>query len=120
MCVQGYYASQEGNKTMPVQVESRLDNQRFEVLIGIGESVSAQKQKEILAYVEKKCKVKALLREDLQFETSFCLRKCGVDVLAIEEMQNKLRYGLILGLLILISLYSLFLDGFGLWSHAGK
>ncbi|HFI0031189.1 TPA: OsmC family peroxiredoxin, partial [Streptococcus suis] len=23
MCVQGYYASQEGNKTMPVQVESR-------------------------------------------------------------------------------------------------
>ncbi len=71
MCVQGYYASQEGNKTMPVQVESRLDNQRFEVLIGIGESVSAQKQKEILAYVEKKCKVKALLREDLQFETSF-------------------------------------------------
>ncbi len=60
MCVQGYYASQEGNKTMPVQVESRLDNQHFEVLIGIGESVSAQKQKEILAYVEKKCKVKDL------------------------------------------------------------
>ncbi|HFR3504323.1 TPA: OsmC family peroxiredoxin [Streptococcus suis] len=30
MCVQGYYASQEGNKTMPVQVESRLDNERLE------------------------------------------------------------------------------------------
>lgn len=43
---------------MPVQVESRLDNQRFEVLIGIGESVSAQKQKEILAYVERNVKSK--------------------------------------------------------------
>lgn len=71
MCVQGYYASQEGNKTMPVQVESRLDNQRFEVLIGIGESVLAQKQKEILAYVEKKCKVKALLRKTCSLRQVF-------------------------------------------------
>ncbi len=73
MCVQGYYASQEGNKTMPVQVESRLDNQHFEVLIGIGESVSAQKQKEILAYVEQKCKVKALLSDDISFAIHFGL-----------------------------------------------
>lgn len=41
--------------------------------------------------------------------------------LAIEEMrQNKLRYGLILGLLILISYLVFFPDRFGLWSHAGK
>ncbi|HEM2548406.1 TPA: OsmC family protein [Streptococcus suis] len=73
MCVQGYYASQEGNKTMPVQVESRLDNQRFEVLIGIGESVSAQKQKEILAYVDQKCRVKALLRDDICYHVEFDL-----------------------------------------------
>lgn len=73
MCVQGYYASQEGNKTMPVQVESRLDNQRFEVLIGIGESVSAQKQKEILAYVDQKCRVKALLRDDISYHVEFDL-----------------------------------------------
>lgn len=73
MCVQGYYASQEGNKAMPVQVESRLDNQRFEVLIGIGESVSAQKQKEILAYVDQKCRVKALLRDDISYHVEFDL-----------------------------------------------
>lgn len=73
MCVQGYYASQEGNKTMPVQVESRLDNQRFEVLIGIGESVSAQKQKEILAYVDQKCRVKALLSDDISYHIAFDL-----------------------------------------------
>ncbi|HFU4218831.1 TPA: OsmC family peroxiredoxin [Streptococcus suis] len=73
MCVQGYYASQEGNKTMPVQVESRLDNQRFEVLIGIGESVSAQKQKEILAYVDQKCRVKALLSDDISYHIEFDL-----------------------------------------------
>lgn len=71
MCVQGYFASHKGNKTMPVQVESRLDNQRFEVLIGIGESVTAQKQKEILAYVEQKCKVKALLSDDISFAIHF-------------------------------------------------
>ncbi len=41
--------------------------------------------------------------------------------LAIEEMwQNKLRYGLILGLLILISYLVFFLDRFSLWSDARK
>lgn len=58
MCVQGYYASQEGNKTMPVQVESRLDNQRFEVLIGIGESVSARSRKRFLTMWKRNVKSK--------------------------------------------------------------
>ena len=71
MCVQGYYASKEGNKTMPVQVESRLDNEHIEVLVGIGEEVSSEKQEKILAYVEQKCKVKALLKESIIFEAKF-------------------------------------------------
>lgn len=71
MCIQGYYASQEGNKTMPVQVESQLENQHFRLNIGIGEEVALEKQKEILAYIEQKCKVKALLKEDVMIETRF-------------------------------------------------
>ncbi|BBA92211.1 OsmC family protein [Streptococcus ruminantium] len=71
MCIQGYYASQEGNKTMSVQVESQLENQHFRLNIGIGEEVALEKQKEILAYIEQKCKVKALLKEDLMIETRF-------------------------------------------------
>ncbi|HFU4511302.1 TPA: hypothetical protein ACGPBE_000201 [Streptococcus suis] len=71
MCVQGYYTSKEGNKTMPVQVESRLDNEHIEVLVGIGEEVSSEKQEKILAYVEQKCKVKALLKESIIFEAKF-------------------------------------------------
>ncbi len=71
MCIQGYYASQEGNKTMSVQVESQLENQHSRLNIGIGEEVALEKQKEILAYIEQKCKVKALLKEDLMIETRF-------------------------------------------------
>ena len=71
MCVQGYYASKEGNKTMPVQVESRLDNEHIEVWVGSGEEVSSEKQEKILAYVEQKCKVKALLKESIIFEAKF-------------------------------------------------
>ncbi|HFU3811744.1 TPA: hypothetical protein ACGO0K_001726 [Streptococcus suis] len=56
---------------MPVQVESRLDNEHIEALIGIGEEVSSEKQEKILAYVEQKCKVKALLKESIIFETKF-------------------------------------------------
>ena len=67
----GNNASKEGNKTMPVQVESRLDNEHIEVLIGIGEEVSSEKQEKILAYVEQKCKVKALLKESIIFEAKF-------------------------------------------------
>lgn len=71
MCVQGYYASQENNKTMPVQVESQLENDRFDLTIAIAEAVSSEKQAAILAYVDKKCNVKVLLREDLTINTSF-------------------------------------------------
>lgn len=49
MCVQGYYASQENNKTMPVQVESQLENDRFDLTIAIAEAVSSEKQAAILA-----------------------------------------------------------------------
>ncbi|WP_170242139.1 OsmC family protein [Streptococcus suis] len=71
MCVQGYYASQENNKTMPVQVESQLENDRFDLTIAIAEAVSSEKQAAILAYVDKKCNVKVLLREDLTINTTF-------------------------------------------------
>ena len=71
MCVQGYYASQENNKTMPVQVESQLENDRFDLTIAIAEAVSSEKQAAILSYVDKKCNVKVLLREDLTINTSF-------------------------------------------------
>lgn len=71
MCVQGYYASQENNKTIPVQVESQLENDRFDLTIAIAEAVSSEKQAAILTYVDKKCNVKVLLREDLTINTSF-------------------------------------------------
>ncbi|HFI0112929.1 TPA: OsmC family protein [Streptococcus suis] len=71
MCVQGYYASQEGNKTMPVQVSSQLEDRQFEVSIRLAEKVSEEKQAAILAYVEQKCKVKALLSDDISFDIHF-------------------------------------------------
>lgn len=71
MCVQGYYASQENNKTIPVQVESQLENDRFDLTIAIAEAVSSEKQAAILTYVDKKCNVKVLLREDLTINTTF-------------------------------------------------
>jgi hypothetical protein len=40
-------------------------------LVGIGEEVSSEKQEKILAYVEQKCKVKALLKESIIFEAKF-------------------------------------------------
>ncbi|MGU7901361.1 OsmC family protein [Streptococcus suis] len=73
MCVQGYYASQEGNKTMPVQVSSQLEDRQFEVSIRLAEKVSEEKQAAILAYVEQKCKVKALLSDDISFAIHFGL-----------------------------------------------
>ncbi|HFU3800052.1 TPA: OsmC family protein [Streptococcus suis] len=73
MCVQGYYASQEGNKTMPVQVSSQLEDRQFEVSIRLAEKVSEEKQAAILAYVEQKCKVKALLSDDISFTIHFGL-----------------------------------------------
>ncbi|HFH9837439.1 TPA: OsmC family peroxiredoxin [Streptococcus suis] len=71
MCVQGYYASQEGNKTMPVQVSSQLNNRNLVLNIGLTETISQEKKEAILAYVEQKCKVKALLSDTLQYEFSF-------------------------------------------------
>ncbi|MDW8765174.1 OsmC family peroxiredoxin [Streptococcus suis] len=73
MCVQGYYASQEGNKTMPVQVSSQLEDRQFEVSIRLAEKVSEEKQAAILAYVEQRCKVKALLSDDISFAIHFGL-----------------------------------------------
>ncbi|NQG97609.1 OsmC family peroxiredoxin [Streptococcus suis] len=73
MCVQGYYASQEGNKTMPVQVACQLEDRRFELNIAVAEQVSPEKQEAILAYVEQKCKVKALLSDDIEYEIAFYL-----------------------------------------------
>ena len=73
MCVQGYYASQEGSKTMPVQVSCQLDDRTFELQIGLAEQVSAEKQEAILAYVEQKCKVKALLSDDIGYDMDFYL-----------------------------------------------
>ncbi|HEM3683942.1 TPA: OsmC family protein [Streptococcus suis] len=73
MCVQGYYASQEGNKTMPVQVSSQLEDRQFEVSIRLAEKVSEEKQAAILAYVEQRCKVKALLSDDISYHIKFDL-----------------------------------------------
>lgn len=73
MCVQGYYASQEGNKTMPVQVSCQLDDRTFALNIGLAEQLSAEKQEAILAYVEEKCKVKALLSDDISYHIEFGL-----------------------------------------------
>ncbi len=71
MCVQGYYASQENNQTMPVEVESQLEDGQFELSIGLGEKVSPDKQARILAYIDQKCNVKNLLREDLPLQMTF-------------------------------------------------
>ncbi|NQI70229.1 OsmC family peroxiredoxin [Streptococcus suis] len=73
MCVQGYYASQEGNKTMPVQVACQLEDGKFDLKIALAEQVSAEKQAAILAYVDQKCRVKALLREDISYHVEFDL-----------------------------------------------
>lgn len=73
MCVQGYYASQEGNKTMPVQVACQLEDRKFDLKIALAEQVSAEKQAAILAYVDQKCRVKALLREDISYHVEFDL-----------------------------------------------
>ncbi len=73
MCVQGYYASQEDNKTMPVQVSCQLDDRKFDLNIGLAEQISAEKQEAILAYVEQKCKVKALLSDDIRYDIDFYL-----------------------------------------------
>ncbi|HFU3832572.1 TPA: OsmC family peroxiredoxin, partial [Streptococcus suis] len=54
MCVQGYYASQEGNKTMPVQVACQLEDGKFDLKIALAEQVSVEKQAAILAYVDQK------------------------------------------------------------------
>ncbi|HFI0644693.1 TPA: OsmC family protein [Streptococcus suis] len=73
MCVQGYYASQEGNKTMPVQVACQLEDRKFELKIALAEQVSAEKQAAILAYVDQKCRVKALLSDDINYHIEFAL-----------------------------------------------
>lgn len=73
MCVQGYYASQEGNNTMPVQVACQLEDRRFELRIAVAEQVSAEKQAAILAYVDQKCRVKALLSDDISYHIVFDL-----------------------------------------------
>lgn len=73
MCVQGYYARQEGNKTMPVQVACQLEDGKFDLKIALAEQVSAEKQAAILAYVDQKCRVKALLRDDISYHVEFDL-----------------------------------------------
>lgn len=73
MCVQGYYARIEGDKTMPVRVDSQLNliDKSCQLCIFIGESLSAQKEEAILAYIAEKCKVKALLRDDMDVHFQF-------------------------------------------------
>ena len=72
MCVQGYYASKEGNKTMPVQVESRLDNEHIEVLVGIERRSLRKSRKRFLHTLNKSVKLKLVLKESIIiFEAKF-------------------------------------------------
>lgn len=71
MCVQGYYASQEGNREIPVHVSSQLEEKTIRVDIALGETVSTEKQERIMQYVDEKCRVKGLLSKDLVFHVHF-------------------------------------------------
>ncbi|MCQ8264895.1 hypothetical protein NF419_03000 [Streptococcus suis] len=58
---------------MPVQVSCQLDDRTFALNIGLAEQLSAEKQEAILAYVEEKCKVKALFSDDINYHIEFGL-----------------------------------------------
>lgn len=73
MCVQGYYASQEQKKQVPVEVGCHHFEDRFHLRIFLEQEIGAAQQEKILAYIDTKCKVKALLREDLQYTIEFAV-----------------------------------------------
>lgn len=77
MCVQGYYASQEGNPTMAVEVDSQLDGIVCRQTIWIDDALTPEKEESMRDYIQRKCRVKALLREELVVETQFA-RLAGV------------------------------------------
>lgn len=71
MCVQGYYASKEGKKEVVVTVDGQLRGEEIVLQITVDEELSAEKEAALLAYIAAKCRVKQLLRPDLEIEYQF-------------------------------------------------
>lgn len=66
MCVQSYLAKKEGLEEVSVTVKGSYEADAFSLLIDLPLTLSEQKEADLLAYVDQFCRVKKLLREDLQ------------------------------------------------------
>ncbi len=73
MCVQGYFAKVQHRNDVKVVVDSQLDFEKKSVVLFLDLDVQLTEEvKDDLAnYIEEKCKVKQLLREDLAVTWSY-------------------------------------------------
>lgn len=71
MCVQGYFAKQSSREIPPVTVHSNYDDGIFTVSFTLGYPIPEKERQELIDYVNSKCRVKAMLREDLCYRFSF-------------------------------------------------
>ncbi|TWS95331.1 OsmC family protein [Streptococcus sp. sy018] len=71
MCVQGYFYRYHKEKQVPVTVDSRYEADLFQVRVNLPEALEASEQDKLSAYIDKHCRVKKLLREDLTIVIDF-------------------------------------------------
>lgn len=73
MCVQGYFAKVQHKNDVKVVVDSQLDFEKKSVVLFLDLDVQLTEEvKDDLAnYIEEKCKVKQLLRDDLAVTWSY-------------------------------------------------
>lgn len=73
MCVQGYFAKIHQNKDIQVEVDVTFDyeNHQVSLLISLDQFLTPERELELSAYINDKCKVKKILHPDLRISTTF-------------------------------------------------
>ena len=66
MCIQGYFKRKEGIDEMAVSVESSYEEEFFNIIIEVDMEMSESSKVEIIDYINQFCRVKKLLRSDLE------------------------------------------------------
>ncbi|MGT2928638.1 OsmC family protein [Streptococcus dentasini] len=73
MCIQGYFKRYENIDSLPIRVKSDLDYDagRFALELDIDRNLTNQDRSDIVAYINEKCRVSKLLRENIALEFTF-------------------------------------------------
>lgn len=66
MCVQGYFARYQQKDQLELTVDSDYEPDKFQLTIHLAEPLSDGEQEKLLVYIDQHCRVKKLLRPDVE------------------------------------------------------